>query len=66
MKYILNAQAHTAQELTKHGVLSGPYFSVFGLNTEKYGPENTSYLDFFRAVPFEIHLPSNKDCVKVD
>ena len=29
---------------------SGPYFSVFGLNTEKYGPQKTSYLDTFHAV----------------
>ena len=24
-----------------HGVFSGPYFTVFGLNTGKYGPEKT-------------------------
>ena len=28
---------------------SGPYFPVFGLNTEKYGPEKTPYLDTFQA-----------------
>ena len=27
------------------------YFSVFGLNTGKYGPEQTLYLDTFYAVP---------------
>ena len=26
---------------TKYGVFSGPYFPVFGLNTGKYGPEET-------------------------
>ena len=26
---------------------SGPYFPVFSSNTEKYGPEKTSYLDTF-------------------
>ena len=26
------------------------YFSVFGLNAEKYGPEKTPYLDAFYAV----------------
>ena len=29
---------------------SGPYFSVFGLNTGKYGPEKTPYLNTFHAV----------------
>ena len=27
------------------------YFSLFGLNTQKYGPEMTPYLDTFHAVP---------------
>ena len=31
------------------GVISGPYFSVFGLNTGKYRPEITSHLDTFHA-----------------
>ena len=35
----------------KYGVVSGLYFSVFGLNTGKYGPEITPYLDTFRALP---------------
>ena len=30
---------------SKYGVFSGPYFPVFGLNTGKYGPEKTLYLD---------------------
>ena len=46
----------------KYGVFSGPYFSAFGPNTEryfvplhipnagKYGPEKTPYLDTFHAV----------------
>ena len=29
---------------------SGPYFPVFSLNTGKYGPEKTPYLDTFHAV----------------
>ena len=29
---------------------SGPYFSIFGLNTGKYGPEENPYLDTFHAV----------------
>ena len=36
--------------MSKYRVFSGPYFPVFGLNTGKYGPEETSYLDTFRAV----------------
>ena len=34
----------------KYGVLSGLYFPVFGLNTGKYGPEKTPYLDTFHVV----------------
>ena len=40
----------TASKMSKYGVFSGPYFSVFGPNTEKYGPEITPYLDTFHAV----------------
>ena len=40
----------TAGKVFKYGVFSGPYFPVFGLNTGKYGPEKTSYLDTFHAV----------------
>ena len=36
--------------MSKYGVFSGPYFPVFGLNTGKYGPEKTPYLDTFHAV----------------
>ena len=37
-------------KLSKYGVFSGPYFPAFGLNTGKYGPEKTRYLDTFHAV----------------
>ena len=47
-------------KVSKYGDFSGPYFLVFGLNTEiysvfstntgKYGPEKTPYLDTFHAV----------------
>ena len=33
----------------KTGFFYGPYFSVFGLNTGKYGSEKTPYLDTFHA-----------------
>ena len=44
--------------MSKYAVFSGPYFPVFGLNTNsvfspnagKYGPEKTPYLDTFHAV----------------
>ena len=50
--------------MSKYGVISSPYFPVFGLNTEiygvwffvlslntgKYGPEKTPYLGTFHAV----------------
>ena len=41
----------------KYGVFSGPYFSVFRLNTEKYGPEKTPYFDTFYAVINITNLP---------
>ena len=47
--------------MSRYGVYSGPYFPVFGLNTEinsnvfspnteKYGLEKATYLDTFHAV----------------
>ena len=46
------AQLHylTVWKVSKYGVFSGPYFSVFGLNTRKYKPEKSRYLDTFHAV----------------
>ena len=38
------------EKVSKYGVFSGPYFPVFGLDTVKYGPEKTPYLDNFHAV----------------
>ena len=44
----------TVWEVSKYGVISGPYFPVLGLNTNtyegKYRPEITPYLDTFHAV----------------
>ena len=39
----------TAWKVSKCGVISGPYFPVFGLNTGKYGPEITPYFDTFHT-----------------
>ena len=36
--------------MSKYGVISGPYFPAFGLNTGKYGPEIAPYLGTFHAV----------------
>ena len=36
--------------MSKYGVFSGSYFPAFGLNTERYEPEKTPYLDAFHAV----------------
>ena len=41
---------NTAWKASKYGVISGPYFPVFGQNTGKYGPEITPYLATFHAV----------------
>ena len=38
--------------MPKYEVFSGPHFPVFGLNTGKYGPEKTPYLDAFQTVIF--------------
>ena len=48
--YFLPCDTYTALKLSKYGVISGPYFPVFGLNTGKYGPEITPYLDNFHTV----------------
>ena len=42
--------ACTAWKVSKYGVIFGPYFAVFGLNTGKYGPEINPYLDTFHNV----------------
>ena len=53
--------AYTAWKVSKYGVFSGLYFTVFGLNTEiyevspnkgSYGLEKTPYLDTFHTVLF--------------
>ena len=43
-------QSNTAWKVSKYGVVSGPYFPVFGLDTGKYGPEITPYFDTFHTV----------------
>ena len=36
--------------MSKYGVFLGPLFPVFRMNTGKYGPEKTPYLDTFYAM----------------
>ena len=50
----------TAWKWSKYGVSSGPYFPVFGLNTGKYGPEKTPYLNTFHAVIGQKDLKRDK------
>ena len=53
--------------MSKYGVISGPYFPVFGLTVEiygmnfkkdtgKYGPEINPYLDTIHAVKYKVSL----------
>ena len=51
----------TAWKVSKYGVFPGPYFPVFELNTEIYGPEKPPYLDtshpvFFLDVKFVVNV----------
>ena len=43
-------ELHTVWKVSKYGVICGPYFPAFGLNTEKYGPDLTPYLLAFHAL----------------
>ena len=38
------------RKILDFGFISDRYYPVFGLNTGKYGPEITLYLDTFHAV----------------
>ena len=50
MQNIVLVNIHTACKVSKNAGFSGPQFSVFGLNTGKYEPEKTPYLDTFPSV----------------
>ena len=48
--------------MSKYGFFSDPYFPVFRLNTGKYGPEKSPYLDIFHAVNcYLIYWDKNRD-----
>ena len=49
-KLFSNAGSSTVWEVSKCGVISGPYFPLLGLNTGKYRPEMTPYMDTFHAM----------------
>ena len=42
--------SYTTWKVSKYGVFSGQYFPLFRLNTVKYGPKKSPYLDTFHAV----------------
>lgn len=46
--------------MSKYGIFHGLYFPVFGpvfsQNTEKKGPEKTSYMDSFHAVKIKLNI----------
>ena len=48
--YLIQGSELFYNKVSKYGVFSGRYFPVFELNTEKYGPEKTPYLDTFHAL----------------
>ena len=54
--------------MSKYGVFSGPYFPIFGMNTEIYGetgkdgPEKTPHLDIFYVVNRLILEYYRRDC----
>ena len=65
--------------MSKCGVISGPYFLVFGLNVEiysiisvfspntrKYGPEITQYLDTFHTVCGRCNESYYDECVNLN
>ena len=47
---------YIARKVSKYGFFSGPYFTVLGLNTGKYRPEKTPYLDTFDGGIFNLPL----------
>ena len=62
LKYVkqhstFNHVTNSAWKVFKYGFSSGPYFPVFGLNTGKYGPEETPYLDTFQTWPCHEFTP---------
>ena len=44
----------TVWRVFKNGVFSGPYFPVFGLNSGKFAPKKTPYLDTFQGVNLSV------------
>ena len=61
----LNCINTTAWKVFKYGVISSPYFPVFGLNTAKYVPENNSVFGkFSRSVLWIIYNLDDKNLKK--
>ena len=49
---------YAAWKVSKYGVFSGPYFPVFGLNTEIY---RTEYGDLLRKSPYSVQIQKMTD-----
>ena len=54
----------TVWNVSKYVVFSCPYFPTFGLNTGKYGPEKTPFLDTFHAVYIYSNVVKKTFCFK--
>ena len=55
-QYIIIFVWITVWKMSEYGDISVPYFSVIRLNTGKYRPEITLYLDTFHAVHFSLSI----------
>ena len=53
---VRNTVSPTVWKMFKYGFFSGPYFPLFGVNTRKYGPEKTPYMDSFHAVSAAVNI----------
>ena len=55
-QYIIIFVCITVWKVSEYGDISGPYFSVIRLNTGKYIPEITPYLETFHALHFSLSI----------
>ena len=55
----------TVWKVSKYQVFPGPYFPVFGLNTEKFGTGKTPYLDTFHAVDLFSKCEQIRSCLQI-
>ena len=60
MKEVVKSHCVKSEE-SKYGIFSGPYFPVFRLNTGKYGPEKTPYMETFHAMSYTLWAWNKKE-----